>query len=90
MLFLAVLAAGDLWQSACRCTHTVCSLDRQPHLHQDLVVFQGLKVLFSHLNQVHICALVLSKLELDVAPCVLKQKEQCCVCRHAGHISGIS
>lgn len=43
------------------------------YLHQDLVVLQGLKVLFSHLDQVHICAFVLRELELNMAPCVLQQ-----------------
>lgn len=50
-----------------------CAMMMQSYLHQHLVILQGLKVLFSHLDQVHICALVLSELELYMAPGVLQQ-----------------
>lgn len=42
-----------------------------PNLNKNLVVFQSLKVLLSHPDQMHICTLVLRELELHMAPSVL-------------------
>lgn len=45
------------------------------HLDKDLVVFQSLKVLLCHLYQIHISALVLSELELNMTPSVLQHDQ---------------
>lgn len=52
------------------------------YLNKNLIVFQSFKIFLSHLDQVDICALVLSELELNMAPGVLQEKRVISVWQH--------